>query len=85
MALLTRAELADRLGVSYKVAGKLMLSMPTILIGKRERVDEADLSDWISAQRRDPVPAVYSSPKLSLVTSTRLDPAGKIPARRKAG
>lgn len=84
-ALLNREQVAERLGVSYKVAGRLIRTMTTVQIGGRVRVKEEDLAEWINAQRREPeTRTILPDTKLSVVGPAYLDETGKIPTRRRA-
>lgn len=46
MILLTRKQVAEKLGVSYRRAGDLMHQMATVQVGQRLRVTERELEDW---------------------------------------
>lgn len=51
-AYLTRQDIATELRISAKQAGRLMLKMPTILVGtKHKRVARGDFDQWISQQK----------------------------------
>jgi len=52
--LLTRQQVADRLQVSYRKAGHLMRTMPTVRVGERLRVAAQDLDQWVRSMREVP-------------------------------
>ena len=54
MELLTRQQVAERLQVSYRKAGCLMRTMPTVRVGERLRVAAADLDQWVRSMRELP-------------------------------
>lgn len=76
--LLTRQQIAERLDVSYNHAGDIMKTMPVVWIGKRIRVREEDLEDWLASR--------VERPGMHMATVTPIDRSvltaeGRIPRR----
>ena len=82
--LLDKNQVAERLGVSPRMAYELMRQMTVVRIGKRFRVSEESLNTWIQQNTLQPasntVKPISRKPRLSV-----LDGNGKIPLRKKAG
>ncbi len=79
--LLTRKDLAARLGVSYNTAGTLMKRMPVVQIGGRVRITEEALEAWIEGRTVQPIRLAEEEnkerSKQGLVN-------GRIPTRKRA-
>lgn len=57
MEYLTRADIAKRLKISTKQAGRLMAQMPTIAVGAtHKRVDSRDFEAWLDRQKAASAP-----------------------------
>lgn len=78
--LLTRKDLAARLGVSYNTAGTLMKRMPVVQIGGRVRITEEALEAWIEGRTVQPIRLAEEEK----ARSTQGLVNGRIPTRKRA-
>ena len=81
MELLTRQQVADRLQVSYRKAGVLMQTMPTVRVGERLRVATADLEQWLRSRRELPGGTLEPRRPSAAKSAGYLDANGRIPRR----
>lgn len=79
--LLTRKDLAARLGVSYNTAGVLMKRMPVVQIGGRTRITEEALEAWIEGRTVQPIRLAEEENK---ACSRQGLVNGRIPTRKRA-
>lgn len=80
--LLTRKDLAARLGVSYNTAGTLMKRMPVVQIGGRVRITEEALEAWIEGRTVQPIRLAEEENKARSSTQGLVN--GRIPTRKRA-
>lgn len=66
--LLSVAQVAERLGVSSECVRGLLLRglLRHYVVGKRRRVSEEQLAEYLRQNERGPAPAVQASPPLKL-------------------
>jgi len=79
--LLTRSQVAERLSVSPHQAGYLMLEMPTVMVGKRKRVTEEVLAEYIKRHTNTPQ-APVTTKRTKKPDPELFDESGRIKLRR---